>query len=234
MRHILPHKNSNYYKEYHLKHPNYRRDYYLKNKEKFIINYKNFCYRVRENLFNTLGRVCSKCGFVDKRVLQFDHKNGGGREEIRRSYHLKMLTDYMRDYELANQKLQVLCANCNWIKRVESNEIHRGEKYNTKQNIIKRYKSYILRLSLINLLGGECVKCGLEDLRVLHIDHINGGGSKRRLRDTLQTYYLNHCLDATQQLQILCANCNTIKKYENEECSSTNTSICLIKKINTS
>lgn len=66
-----------------------------------------------------LGGKCKKCSFSDYRALQIDHVNGDGSEErkIRKSINRKIvlnLTDVSR--------YQLLCANCNWIKRVENNE----------------------------------------------------------------------------------------------------------------
>lgn len=79
------------------------------------------------------------------------------------------------------------------------------------------------RISLINLLGGHCVKCGFSDNRALQLDHINGGGVKHRqtfkATDTYYLYYLNNIKLAHQELQVLCANCNWIKRFENNECS---------------
>ena len=98
-------------------------------------------------------------------------------------------------------------------------------KYNLERyykDINLRCKKSLLRLSIVNLLGGECVRCGQRDLRCLQLDHINGGGnkdSKNRYRGTQQLYryYLKHPLEAFKKYQILCANCNWIKRYENQE-----------------
>ncbi len=81
--------------------------------------------QIREVLFERLGvHVCSECGFPDKRALHFDHVNGGGRR------HRKSLPSGSAYYRaLMNMSLdelraafQVLCANCNAIKREEREE----------------------------------------------------------------------------------------------------------------
>lgn len=77
-----------------------------------------------------------------------------------------------------------------------------------------------LRLDVIKGLGGKCVRCGFSDLRALQIDHINGGGSQDRKNiGTRQLYgwIIKNIIDAKEKYQILCANCNWIKKYENGE-----------------
>ena len=81
----------------------------------------------REKLFELLGDKCVRCGFSDKRALQFDHINGGGLKDIKNKTKRKKVSDsyykyYLNHPEEAKTKLQVLCANCNWIKKYENNE----------------------------------------------------------------------------------------------------------------
>ena len=73
----------------------------------------------RASAIKKLGEKCNHCGFSDIRALQIDHVNGDGRAErtIRKSLNRKIalgLVDINR--------YQLLCANCNWIKRIENNE----------------------------------------------------------------------------------------------------------------
>ena len=82
--------------------------------------------KARETLFHILGQhACIKCGFHDKRALQFDHINGGGTKEHKTMFLNRRLMFYVHygSYpELARTTLQVLCANCNAIKRIENGE----------------------------------------------------------------------------------------------------------------
>ena len=72
------------------------------------------------------------------------------------------------------------------------------------------------RLKVIDKLGSNCNKCGMSDIRVLQIDHVNGGGYKERNMGLWA--YLNKVLDDTTGIyQLLCANCNWVKRYENKE-----------------
>mgnify|MGYP001576290723 CR=1 FL=1 len=76
---------------------------------------------LRAAVLESFGNKCDKCGFSDKRALQIDHVNGGGNIELRielrntMKYLKKVLADKTGMYQL-------LCANCNWIKRAERNE----------------------------------------------------------------------------------------------------------------
>lgn len=73
---------------------------------------------LRRLVVEILGGVCAKCGFSDFRALQVDHPNGGGSKHIRDiSWSLRY-----RDILTNPQNFQLLCANCNWIKRAEQNE----------------------------------------------------------------------------------------------------------------
>lgn len=77
-----------------------------------------------------------------------------------------------------------------------------------------------LRRLIIEKLGGRCCKCGFDDARALQIDHVHGGGSKeRRLigRGNGATFYKKVLADTENKYQLLCANCNWIKRYENKE-----------------
>lgn len=85
--------------------------------------------------------------------------------------------------------------------------------------MIKYYNG--ISLKLMDVLGGRICKCGYHDVRALQIDHINGQGRqdeiKHKGRYTLYNYYLKHTAEAKQKLQVLCANCNWIKRYERAE-----------------
>jgi len=68
--------------------------------------------------------VCINCGFGDSRALQFDHINGNGNKDRKRFAKggTNKLMYYILHPDEAREKLQVLCANCNWIKRVTNDE----------------------------------------------------------------------------------------------------------------
>lgn len=95
--------------------------------------------------------------------------------------------------------------------------------YNQRVYVKEKGRKGLLRLSVINLLGGQCVRCGECDLRCLQLDHINGGGNKEtkttfnRNRRNMYRYYINNPKELYQKYQILCANCNWKKRYDNHE-----------------
>ena len=93
-----------------------------------------------------------------------------------------------------------------------------------------RRRRKIIRLEIFSLLGNKCsnpncaVIGGMKDIRTLQIDHVHGGGSgndrKMRNRRRPSTFYLKILKEIkadSKDYQLLCANCNWIKKYENNE-----------------
>jgi hypothetical protein len=67
-------------------------------------------------------------------------------------------------------------------------------------------------------LGNQCCRCGFKDKRALQIDHIHGGGmAERKVRNTGGIQYLRYAAQHPELFQILCANCNWIKRAENKE-----------------
>ena len=92
-----------------------RRNYFKKYAKD---HYKNKAHERRISLFNLIGEpVCKRCGFSDIRALQIDHVYGGGNQERKKNRNLtKLISEKPNNY-------QILCANCNWIKRVENNEV---------------------------------------------------------------------------------------------------------------
>lgn len=71
------------------------------------------------------------------------------------------------------------------------------------------------RLRAITKYGGACKFCGFSDIRALQFDHVeaNGRFEKSVARDS--TYYkAAHDRFGDNYYQLLCANCNRIKAYD--------------------
>lgn len=76
------------------------------------------------------------------------------------------------------------------------------------------------RQKFLQDMGGKCVRCGFDDWRALQVDHIDSDGAEERaekgFRHDSNKWYA-HVLAHPERYQLLCANCNTIKKYESDE-----------------
>lgn len=78
----------------------------------------------RKKIFELLGgSKCIKCGVKDYRALQIDHKNGGGRKQFKENPHFIKPKPYYEHINKHISEYQVLCSNCNWIKRFEAREV---------------------------------------------------------------------------------------------------------------
>ena len=74
------------------------------------------------------------------------------------------------------------------------------------------------RAALILALGGPvCVRCEFDDVRALTIDHIHGGGSHHRREAVSMWAVYKHAFAHLDEYQVLCWNCNYIKRVENNE-----------------
>ncbi len=79
---------------------------------------KDTYYAKRQALYEILGKECVGCGHADIRVLEFDHIHDDGAADRREfSGARSMLDYYVANPEEALVTLQVLCRNCNWLKR---------------------------------------------------------------------------------------------------------------------
>ncbi len=84
--------------------------------------------RLRAEIVAFFGGCCAHCGFADPRALQMDHINGGGtadRKTNRLSLHYrwKLVTEQP---VATRERFQLLCANCNVIKRHDRREYGNG------------------------------------------------------------------------------------------------------------
>lgn len=75
----------------------------------------------------------------------------------------------------------------------------------------------LTRRAMLDDLGGKCVQCGFEDWRALQVDHIHGDGRKDIYRYGSRYLYAKIVAENHDKYQLLCANCNWIKRYENKE-----------------
>jgi len=79
-----------------------------------------------------------------------------------------------------------------------------------------------LRDSILDDLGGVCVRCGFSDKRALHIDHVYADGYQDRLKNRKSKGPRAYLLYIKENLgsgrfQLLCANCNRIKQVADKE-----------------
>ena len=127
----------------------------------------------------------------------------------------------------------VICRNCNNAKGREwrANNRIKFNKYsmdryfkNPKKSIAITQKSRAkVRIDMIIAYGGICTECGISDIEVLDIDHVNNNGAEQR-RIGMWGYNLYRFLKKNNwpknDYQLLCRNCNWKKELKRRRESS--------------
>lgn len=90
--------------------------------------------KLKNAAYALLGEICASCAFADRRALQIDHVFGDGflRNKINgvgRGDSSSVYQEVLKEPE----RFQILCANCNWIKRVQNQEHKKRERYSLWQ-----------------------------------------------------------------------------------------------------
>ena len=96
-------------------------EYYWSNREKRLVSCQASHRRKRLALIAIMGGKCVQCGFSDVRALQVDHPNGNGKKHRASFKNLTIFYQYVREHP---KEFVLLCANCNFIKRVEDYKSH--------------------------------------------------------------------------------------------------------------
>lgn len=129
------------------------------------------------------------------------------------------MKNYMKNYwhthpeQYKRQKIRAQKNNKNW--RILYPE--KSKEHNKK-----------IKAEIHKLLGDRCVNPFnlnhgdfLNDSRCLQIDHINGGGYRELKRLKTQWAYYKYILEqiknGSKEYQLLCSNCNWIKRFKNNE-----------------
>lgn len=159
---------------------------------------------------------CIRCGFNNIKALSIDHINGDGRK------HRELVGEGSTFYRwLKNNSFpsgfQVLCMNCNWIKRRENNEnpIPNNLKISNNREYNRKYKKNLREKILRYYSNGEmkCLICGCPDIRTLSIDHIYGGGKQHVIKLRKMGLKLYEWLQKEKMpkgFRVLCMNCQFI------------------------
>lgn len=107
----------------------------------------------------------------------------------------------------------------NLIKVRESNKEY-GRLNKEKQAERQAERRFKLRAVVLKKMGAECKNCSYNDFRALQIDHIKSNGKIDRIdnknyNEKFLKYLINlDNIELTDNYQLLCANCNSIKKLE--------------------
>ena len=125
-----------YQKEWHLKNRErlraVRRKNYLENKENYFVRHIKNRRKIRRKVLELMGGKCVQCDFSDPRALQINHIHNNGANKRRKlgggvdRLYSKILKMNKKDIKA---EYQLLCANCNNIKRFRFEEEKTISKY---------------------------------------------------------------------------------------------------------
>lgn len=109
-----------------------RHQRYLKQRADTSIQDHERYTKIRDEIIILLGGKCSNSncavpnGMTDKRCLQIDHVNGGGRKEVKSFPNsLAFYRFVLTQIKNGSKDYQCLCSNCNQIKRYENKEFRK-------------------------------------------------------------------------------------------------------------
>lgn len=130
------------------------------------------------------------------------------------------MTTYNRDYYIKNKE-RILAKNKRWSDENPHVGHARSKRWrleNPERNKAKSLEwQVMMKGKIFEKLGWACAHCGFSDRRALCVDHINGDGYKDRKTLSKSVYYRKVIEDKLGLYQILCCNCNQIKKLVNKE-----------------
>jgi hypothetical protein len=103
---------------------------------------------------------------------------------------------------------------CQWTKKMASGKVkvYKGRVQPCKR--CKNARSQNARKKAISILGGKCMNCGETDLRVLQVNHLNGGGSKENSKRGARAVWADVIKGNREDVDVRCANCNILYDYE--------------------
>lgn len=99
--------------------------WYYANREKRLASKKRGSRAVKSEVLTYYGNgklACVKCGFNDMRALTLDHIKGGGEQKRKKGEGCGVTLYYFLRKRNYPEGYQTLCANCQFIKRVENHE----------------------------------------------------------------------------------------------------------------
>lgn len=119
-----------------------------------------------------------------------------------------------RTYRRGECKQCVVVKNAAW--RAANPEKRKGYEASRRKRLPEQVSASVRRTrqkrrnEALDALGGRCVGCGLDDRRVLQIDHVlNNGSEERRTMDASAVN--RRVVLHPDEYQALCANCHVLK-----------------------
>ena len=192
-----------------------KKEYYKENKIKVCVKQQECGHRLKLSAMNQYGGSrCTNCGIEDLDILSIDHIDGGGNEHRREVGGGSIIFyRWLKDNNYP-PGFRVLCMNCQFRAKAGNLE---GKLFTCRTK--DQEYGHLLKIECFNAYGGcSCFICGIKDLDVLTIDHLEGGGRKHREKiggGGTKFYRWLRNNGFPSGYQVLCMNCQ-LKKEANK------------------
>ncbi|MDD4877201.1 MAG: hypothetical protein PHQ86_08775 [Dehalococcoidales bacterium] len=200
--------DAEWHKKYYLKNKykikNYQKTRRAEHKNEIIIKRKDFYQKNKGNILekNKEWRDNNKEKVKENNRLYYQ----GNKDMI-----LKRNQEYRNNNKEKVRKGKIKGYNKNRDKYKEYQKAYnKKNKEKIAERNRKRYQE--MKIKLLKIVGKgivKCVQCGCDDVRLLEINHKNGGGNKEMIGK--RSHFIKSILDGKRQiddLEILCRVCN--------------------------
>lgn len=203
---------------------------YQKRKGLYLDSSRKVRINIKQQVFEYYGGCCKVCNEKNFNKLSLDHINGNGRQHRKEVLGTDSGSAFYK-WVLKNKpdNIRILCFNCNCKVYMTKQtlmptnnvgckycggEIYRNTICNKCWQIKKRNDYIDLKLEAFKYYGNKCAHCLEENIEFLTIDHINNDGAEHRKIIGTQIFpFLKHN-NYPKDFQILCFNCNYMKRNE--------------------
>lgn len=116
--------------------------------------------------------------------------------------------------------MEKTCTHCGYTRDVEhfyDSKLGADGHQSWCKPCIGKYRSWVdacAREDALAVLGPHCEACGMDDPRVLVIDHRRGGGITDRAGFSRPTAFYEYVAAHPEDYQALCHNCNHLKRLK--------------------
>lgn len=148
--------------------------------------------------------ICKKCCIAIKNDFASDHPSYVNCPICGRKIDTRIRTEEQKKYNKEHPQ--------RW-KRLQ-------KYFKENKEEISKISRERVRKVVLNIISGNnprCANCGCDDIRLLEINHKDGGGSKERLQGRNQEMFVRNIykgIRKTNDLNLLCRVCNSLHYLE--------------------
>jgi hypothetical protein len=190
---------------------------YLNNIKYRIENAERIKKQRNEHYYATREQRLKECKVYRLKNLEHCRQKNA---EYRETHREKLNADAKEYYSTHREEQKE--NNKKYYRTHQKEVINYRSRSREQRKFYRQEHWYKLKMQAYLILGNKCsnpncaVPGGMTDIRALQVDHINGGGTKE-IRNFGNDYIYRKIIDGKKGYQLLCANCNWIKRHLNNE-----------------